>query len=824
MKMKNYVLNGEWKMLREKTGESFSVSVPCDNYTQLLAAGAIPDPYYGTNEKDVQWVGREKWIYEKTFSLKDEDLECRRILLSCKALDTLCEVYINGALAGKGENAFIKYEFDIKPLVNSGENTVKIIFMPPVEYAENLQNEKPLPKNCNGTDGIAYIRKPACHFGWDWGPSIPFSGITDDISVLCFDNRLEDLKIKQIHKDGKVTLKINPIVDGTGTAEGKVICPDGAEIPFKGEDEIVIDNPELWWTHELSGKERQPLYTVTAELDGSSITKKTGLRTIRLDRDADEFGGNFCFYLNGVPIFAKGANWIIPDSLIGRCTNETVDYYIDSALQANFNMIRIWGGAYYASDYFLQKCDECGLLIWQDFMFACLMYPFYEDDFRENVMSEIKYNVERMKHHPALALWGGNNEIETMFSYMPANLKIVQWYKKFFYEILKDFVNEVDGDIPYIPTSPIGEDFRKGVTGDAWGDTHMWNVWHGQKPLNYYRKRMTRFCSEFGLESLPSADAVRTFAEEKDMGLTTEVFNSHQKCRNGNRKMLFYLLEKFYEAEHFEDMVYMTGLIQKECIADATEHWRRNRGRCNGSLFWQYNDCWQAPSWSSVDYTGKWKPLQYHARHFFEPLCVSVEETKNDFKIYCINDLTAEQSVTISYTLASLNGKVIKENTLETVLKPLSSTAVAHEKVSGNKKDMFLSVKMMKDGVVISQRTKIFVPDRDLSLTGGTIKKTVSYNDGELTVKLISPVFCRSVMVDIKDFPTPFSDNYFDLLPNEEKTITVKTDKEYNSEDVTIKSLADIPVKKSKLKSRLYRIKFALEPENIANWFWYSVN
>ena len=668
-------------MLREKTGESFSVSVPCDNYTQLLAAGAIPDPYYGTNEKDVQWVGREKWIYEKTFSLKDEDLECRRILLSCKALDTLCEVYINGALAGKGENAFIKYEFDIKPLLNSGENTVKIIFMSPVEYAENLQNEKPLPKNCNGTDGIAYIRKPACHFGWDWGPSIPLSGITDDISVLCFDNRLEDLKIKQIHKDGKVTLKINPIVDGTGVAEGKVICPDGVEIPFKGESEIVIDNPELWWTHELSGKERQPLYTVTAKLDGSSITKKTGLRTIRLDRDADEFGGNFCFYLNGVPIFAKGANWIIPDSLIGRCTNETVDYYIDSALQANFNMIRIWGGAYYASDYFLQKCDEYGLLIWQDFMFACLMYPFYEDDFRENVMAEIKYNVERMKHHPAIALWGGNNEIETMFSYMPANLKIVQWYKKFFYEILKDFVNEVDGDIPYIPTSPIGEDFRKGVTGDAWGDTHMWNVWHGQKPLNYYRKRMTRFCSEFGLESLPSADAVRTFAEEKDMGLTTEVFNSHQKCRNGNRKMLFYLLEKFYEAEHFEDMVYMTGLIQKECIADATEHWRRNRGRCNGSLFWQYNDCWQAPSWSSVDYTGKWKPLQYHARHFFEPLCVSVEETKNDFKIYCINDLTAEQSVTISYTLASFNGKVIKENTLETVLKPLSSTAVAHEKV-----------------------------------------------------------------------------------------------------------------------------------------------
>lgn len=821
--MTTYNLNGQWNMTRTSTGEQYNVKVPSDNYTQLLELGVIPDPYYKDNEKLVEWVGREDWSYEKTFTLTDTDLNNRKILLVCKALDTICEIYVNSRLAGKGENAHLKYEFDIKPFVKAGENTLKIDFKSPVPLAEKLQTEKPLPKNCNGTDGIAYIRKPHCHFGWDWGPHIPLSGITDDISVICFDNRLADVEIKQIHENGKVIVKINPVVDGEGEVYSKLICPDGTELPIEG-NEILIENPELWWTKELSGKEEQPLYMVTATLDDTEITKKIGLRTIRLDRSADEFGSNFCFYLNEVPIFAKGANWIIPDSLMGRTTTATYDYYINSALEANFNMLRIWGGAYYAPDYFYEQCDEKGLLIWQDFMFACLMYPFYEEDFTNNVLKEIEYNVKRINSHPSLAMWGGNNEIETMFSYMPEAMKIVQWYKKFFYEILADFVKKLDPDTPYIPTSPIGESFRKGVTGDDHGDTHMWNVWHGQKPLNYYRSRPTRFCSEFGLESLPSMDAIRQFTEEKDYNITSEIFNAHQKCKSGNRKMLFYLLEKYYEPRNFEDMIYMTNLIQKECIADATEHWRRHRERCNGSLFWQFNDCWQAPSWSSVDFTGKWKALQYASRHFFEPVCVSIEETSKDYKIYAINDFKQQKNVKIVLALAYLNGKVISSNQLEKTLKSLSSECVFTAKITGNKKNMFLSVKMYENDKLISERTKIFVPDRDLKLTPNTIKKSVSYENGELKIKLLSSAYCRSVMIDIPDFSTPFSDNYFDLLPNEEKIITVKTGKKYTDRDVTVKSLADIAVKKSKLKANLYRLKFTLEPENIANLFWYSVN
>ncbi|MBQ8765685.1 MAG: glycoside hydrolase family 2 protein [Clostridia bacterium] len=819
-----YSLNGQWNMTRVTTGDKYAVNVPSDNYTQLLELGVIPDPYYKDNEKLVGWIGREDWKYERTFKLTEDDFNNRKVLLVCKALDTLCDVYVNDQLVGKGENAHLKYEFDIKNVAKAGENTLKITFFAPTTYAEKMQAEKPIPKNCNGTDGAAYIRKPHCHFGWDWGPHLPLSGITDDISVVCFNNRLQDVEIKQFHENGKVTVKINPIIDGEGEITAKIIYPDGTEYEVQN-NEIVIDNPELWWTKELSGKEKQPLYTVVATLGESTISKKIGLRTIRLDRSKDQYGTNFCFYLNGVPIFGKGANWILPDSLMGRTTKETYDYYIDSALQANFNMLRIWGGAYYTPDYFLEQCDEKGLLIWQDFMFACLMYPFYEDGFRENVLTEIEYQVNRIKSHPCLCLWGGNNEIETMFSYMPETMKIVQWYKKFFYEILKDLVARLDPDTPYIETSPIGESFRKGVTGDDHGDTHMWTVWHGQKPLNYYRSRPTRFCSEFGLESLPSMDAVRQFAEEKDYYITSDIFNSHQKCRNGNRKMLYYLLEKYYEPRKFEDLIYMTNLIQKECIQDATEHWRRHRERCNGSLFWQYNDCWQAPSWSSVDFTGKWKALQYSARHFFEPLCVSIEETDKDYKVYILNDTLSEHNVTVKVCISTLDGKVLYENTKKQgfAVSVAPNSRVLYEKgnISGNKKDMFLSVKMFENGKLISERTKIFVPDRDLKLTPDTIQKTVTYENDEIVVKLLSPVFCRSVMVDIPDFRTPFSDNYFDLLPNEEKIITVKADKLYN---VTVKSLADIPVKGSKLKTALYRTKFFIEPENLANWFYYSTN
>ena len=817
-------LNGSFTMTCSKLQEPLEVTVPTDNYTALLDAGIIPNPYDGQNEAAVASFGRANFSFSRTFFLPAEWLEKRRLVLRCKALDTLCTLYCNGQKIGEGQNAHLEYRFDLLPYVHVGENTLRIDFFSPVEYAETKQKEKPLPKNNNGTDGIAYLRKPACHFGWDWGPHLPLCGITDDIEILAYDVRVEDIHIRQFHENGKVRLQVTPILDGEAPVELTLHCPDGTSLAFAESGELILENPQLWWTRELSQTDTQPLYTVSATCGGDTLQKRIGLRTIRLDRQPDQYGGNFCFYLNDVPIFAKGASWILPDALMGRVTADTYKQYIDDALSANFNMLRVWGGAYYAPDVFYDYCDERGLLIWQDFMFACLMYPFYESDFLENVLAETAYQMQRFGHHASLALLAGNNEIETMFSYMPKNLPIVQWYKTFFYEILKEQVEKLLPDTPYIPTSPIGAAFRKGVTGDAFGDTHMWNVWHGQKPLHYYRKRMTRFCSEFGLESLPSLDAIQTFAKPEDLGLTTSVFLSHQKCMGGNLKMLYYLFEKFHEPQNFEDFPYFTGLIQKECIADATEHWRRNRHRCHGSLFWQYNDCWPAPSWSSVDYLGKWKPLQYHARHFFAPLTVSICETGRNFQIFAINDLKEAQTVTVSFTLLNFDGQVRAEKAEERTLPPCESVFVCSDTVKGNLQNVVLVARLLKDGKILAEKTKIFVPDKDLQLQPPTLKKRLEQTENGLLLHLKANTFCRSVMVDIRGETAPFSDNYFDLLPNTEKSITLHTQKTYTEKDIHVQSLYDIPVQKNSLSEKLFRLKFALQPLNIGNWFWYSVN
>ncbi len=820
--MKAYSLNGQWKMTRVATGEIFDVTVPSDNYTQLFKLGVIQDPFFRDNESKVEWVGREAWSYTRTFELGNDDLRAKRIILRAKALDTLCEIYVNDSLIGKCQNAHLMHEFDVKRYVSGGLNTIMVKFAPPTTYAEERQKQSPLPRNFNGTDGIAYLRKPHCHFGWDWGPHIPLSGITGDVDLIVCNSRLVDVNVEQIHWDGKVTLMATPILEGDGDVSVRLICPNGEALDFV-DGEVVVERPELWWTKELSGKESQPLYTVVATFEGQRVEKRIGLRTIRLDRGLDAYGSSFCFYLNGVPIFAKGANWILPDSLMGRVGDDVYDKYINYALASNFNMIRVWGGAYYGSDHFFDVCDEKGILVWQDFMFACLMYPFYDKEFERNVLDEVEYNVNRLKSHASLALWCGNNEVEEMFSYLPEKSKLVKAYKDFFHCTLKNKVASLDPQTPYVPTSPTGDGFRKGVTAVNRGDVHMWTVWHGQKPLNYYRKKLARFCSEFGMESLPSMDAINEFAGDGDLSLTGAVFNSHQKCMSGNRKMLYYMYEKFYQPERFADLVYFTQLTAGECVADATEHWRRNRHRCHGSLFWQFNDCWQAPSWSSVDYTGKWKMLQYMAKQFFEPLTVSIEEKGSDYKVYVVNDYAESKCARVELALLHLDGKTVFTTHVEGRVDGLSSQCLFHGKIKENLKDVVLRAKLFVGDALISERTKIFVADRDLRLTNCTIEKSVRREGDRVEITLKSNVYARRVMLDVAQLDTPFSHNCFDLLPGESKVITVETNKTFTAEDVVVKCLNNIPVKVSKLHNWAYRTKFFLEPVNLAQWIFYSL-
>lgn len=816
--MKSISLNGKWKMTLKSAGRDYEANVPCSDYSAMLDCGAISNPFYSCNEKDCLFIADSEKTFKKSFHVEKELLDNEKIILSCKMLDTLCDVYMNDILIGKGQNAYLCYEFDAKQAVREGENTVKITFYSPVDYVVQKQKENPLPRNANGINGVPYIRKPACHFGWDWGINLPFSGIIGDIELLAYHSEITDFDVEQEHVDG--TVKIDVTAFGDGAANGEIIAPDGKVIPLvfeNGKASAVIENPDLWWTYELSGKDVQPLYTVKV----NNLTKRIGLRTIVLNRDEDEYGNNFQFVLNGVPIFAKGANLIPANAMADKITDSDTAKLIHDARLANMNMIRVWGGGYYGSDSFFDMCDEKGILVWQDFMFACLMYPFYEEDFLNNVKAEIAYNVKRLKHHAALALWCGNNEIEFMFAHLPEQQKIVQWYKKFFYEILPAEIRKEDKKTSYIETSPIGKGFRKNITADNWGDTHMWHVWHGSKNLKYYRTRMTRFCSEYGMESLPSMDCIKEFAPADELDLYSKTMLYHQKCLSGNSKMFFYLLERYKEPASFEDLIYFTGLTQMECIRDATEHWRRNKGRCNGSLWWQYNDCWGAPSWSSVDFFGKWKPLMYASKEFNQPFTLSFEDTKNSVAIYIINDTLKKKPCSLKFSIYDFDGhKLLSKNVDIRMKANVSKKAIEIPVRAINKKNCFIKATLSCGGSIVAERTKVLLPERKLHLKKANIKCTVLNNE----ITLESDTFARQVFVDVKGVNVPLTENCFDLLPGRKKTIKLSDNAMINPDDVTVKCVNNIECKGSALGRLIYRLKFVLQPVNLANMFYYSVS
>ncbi len=529
----NLDLTGGWLFKNVKHDEWLPATVPGCKYLDLLELGLIPDPFYGTNEKDVYWVGLDDWEYRKNFHVIIDELKSDSIKLVCEMLDTICDVYVNDALVGKGENTHLEYRFEVKPFIKPGENSIRIVFYSPVRYVQQKQKNEKCPKNWNGLDGIPHIRKPQCHFGWDWGPVLPPSGISRNIFIeLSNTARIQEIQINQIHSSNRVTLNISALIENFYETDIvydlSVKTPNGVGMIRTGVckhsilENVDIDEPEYWWTNDLSNKSEQPLYTMTATIKSNGeiideIKKVLGLRTITLNRERDQYGSNFQFILNGVPIFIKGANWIPADTFINRFDKEKLKYSIDAALFSNMNMLRVWGGGYYESDEFYALCDRYGILIWQDFAYACQPYPFFDEAFLVNVMRETAYNVKRLRHHACLAVWCGNNEIEALSAAWVFDRKYTQWTERFFYHMLEPEIRKHDKTTAYIPGSPCGVAHKAGYDKDNVGDTHLWAVWHGLQPMNYYCKRMTRFCSEFGFESLPDIKTIERFAKPKDL-------------------------------------------------------------------------------------------------------------------------------------------------------------------------------------------------------------------------------------------------------------------------------------------------------------------
>lgn len=828
------LLNGEWLFKQSDKNEWLPATVPGCNFLDLMDNGLLDDPFLKLNEKDASWVGEKDWEYKKVFTLSKEDLDFDRIIFGAKMLDTVCDVYLNSKPVKHCENCFIKQEADVKEILCEGENELKIYFHSPVNYVKQKYAKCATPINSNGQNGIVHIRKPQCHFGWDWGPVLPPSGITDDIYLEFVKSaRIGNFTVKQEYLNPNAVINAFADVEGDGAeCEITVTAPNGEVLKKNGfSAEFNIDEPELWWTYELSQKEVQPLYTVTARIfvNGKAVdesTKKIGIRKIELNTELDEYGKNFQFRLNGVPLFIKGANYIPADSFITRYDEDKEKYFLNAARYSNLNMLRIWGGGYYGSDRMYSLCDEMGILLWQDFQFACQAYPFFDDAFLENVKQEVRYNVNRISHHPSLAVWCGNNEIEDMHMAWINMPKYIKWTETFFYNILEPELRLYDTQTPFTPGSPIGISHNNGVYADNVGDTHLWGVWHGLKPMNYYRKRMTRFCSEFGFESLPDMNAIRIFADKSDYDLNSPVFLSHQKCLNGNDKMIYYIATRFNLPKHFRDYVYLSQVTQLECIADATEHWRRNKGRCNGSMYWQFNDCWGVCSWSSIDYYGNYKALEYGARNVNAPLSVSVEDSSESIKIWALNDFNEQRNIEVAYELFDFEQGTIKQEK-----KALSLEAVKNEIVFDlsvkelsrlcGPKHSGIAVTLFENGNQAMQKVVLFDKEKNLALPKSKLSTKIYKKNNCLELHIKTDKFARLVKAECSASHYPFSDNFFDILPNGEKIITIKKPEGVSldelAESIVVYSLTDIEFDKSKIKSFAKQAKLYFSPINIGN-------
>ncbi len=635
--MKQLSLCGAWTL--EIPGSAFGsvpAQVPGSVYHDLLTAGRIPDPFYRDNETRAPALMENDFHYSRTFHVDGDLLSCGAVLLRCEGLDTLATVYINGSEAGQANNMHRTWEFDVKSLLREGENTVSVRFSSPTKYIRESYAANPADGSDDAMKGFPNLRKAHCMFGWDWGPRLPDAGIWRDISLIGVDKaRIRDVLVEQFHEDGKVTLKVHTHVARLTDADTVILInvtsPDGTVFINAGECcEITIEDPRLWWP---AGYGAQPLYQVEVSLTAATGEvldgwhRRIGLRTMTVSRVKNGESESFSHCVNGVDVFAMGMDYIPEDNLLPRVTPARTRRLLEDARAANCNLIRVWGGGYYPDDWFYDACDELGLLVWQDFMFACAVYNLTEE-FEETITAELVDNVRRLRSHPSLALWCGNNEME-LFTSLGNWIKTMRQksdYIKIFQYIIPKVLKAEDPQAFYWPSSPSsGGDFDD-PGSEKRGDVHDWDVWHGLKPFTDYRNYLFSYVSEFGFQSFPCMETIDSFTLPEDRNVFSYVMEKHQRNASANGRIISYLSQTYLYPANLDKLVYASQLLQAQAMQYGVEHWRRNRGRCMGAVIWQLNDCWPVASWAGIDCFGRWKALQYYARRFFAPVLISCHE------------------------------------------------------------------------------------------------------------------------------------------------------------------------------------------------------
>ena len=636
--MKTLSLNGAWRLDIPGLGKAnLGATVPGDLYNDLLNAGEMPDPFWRDNETAALQLMEHDFIYRRTFQVPRELLDADRVLLRCEGLDTLAAIEINGRIAGTADNMHRTWEYDVKALLRPGENAIAVTFASPTKFIRRANAARFVEGSSDAMQGFPQIRKAHCMFGWDWGPRLPDCGIWRDIAIIGVDRaRIRDVHIRQRHGGGRVVLSVDTrlirYADDDLRVTVDVTAPNGDLLFAAGERcEIAVDEPQLWWPAGLGG---QPLYRVVVTLSrgGEPLDRwegRIGLRTLSVcrEKDPDGRGETFCHIVNGVKVFAMGADYIPEDNLFGRRSPNRTRRLLEDARLANMNCVRVWGGGCYPDDWFYDICDELGLLVWQDCMFACAVY-YLTDAFDESIRAEIADNARRLRHHASLALWCGNNEMESFVKqgeWVNSPREVADYIKMYEY-IIPQVLKAEDPDTFYWPSSPSsGGSFDDPQSPDR-GDVHYWDVWHGLKPFTEYRKFLFRYVSEFGFQSFPCMATIESFTEPGDRNPFSRIMEKHQRNASANGRIAEYLSQTYLYPTSLDAFVYASQLLQAQAMQYGVEHWRRHRGRCMGAVIWQLNDCWPVVSWSSIDYFGRWKALHYYEKRFFAPVLISCHE------------------------------------------------------------------------------------------------------------------------------------------------------------------------------------------------------
>ncbi|WP_095172405.1 MULTISPECIES: beta-mannosidase [Blautia] len=794
--------------------------VPGTVYTDLLRNGKMEDPFWKDNEDKICALMEKDYEYRCRFTLLPGMLKNHRVVLHFEGLDTLAEIYVNQTYAGKAFNMHRIWEFDVKDLLQEGENELQVIFHSPLKYIAEAYKKYGNIGNDDTYEGFMHLRKAHYMFGWDWGAHLPDAGIFRPVSLLGIQEaRIDNVYIQQSHGEDRVSLAFRVEVresvkslPSPFTYTVRIKEPEGRIWVLEDSpEELTIENPKLWWVNNLGS---QPLYDICVTLcyQGAILDtweRKIGLRQVTMRREKDRWGESFAHELNGRSIFAMGADYIPEDHLLGRTGREKTRKLLEACREANFNVIRVWGGGCYPEDWFYELCDEMGFLVWQDFMFACSVYEL-TPEFEENIRREFADNIKRIRHHASLGLWCGNNEMEMFVDEgcWVTKPSEVRDYLFMYERILPEVLSKYDPQTFYWPASPSsGGSFDDPNDPDR-GDVHYWKVWHGNRPFSEYRKHFFRYASEFGFQAFPFKKTLEQITDDpEDFNIFSYVMEKHQRNYGANGKIMNYLQQTYRYPTEFTTLLYASQLLQADAIRYGVEHFRRNRGRCMGAVYWQLNDCWPVVSWSSIDYGGRWKALHYYAKRFFAPVMISCREEgwmtqeanmnrqhftfEKSIRLNVANETLEDKKIKVCWQLRNQKAEILHLEEQEITVPALS--AVWMEKTELPHADVFTQYVSfqaieVKDGEekaqVLSEGTVIF-----------SYPKYFRYEDPCLTwekegnkIRVTASSYAKSVEILNEEEDLVLSDNYFDLNGDTKEVEIISG----NADTLRLRSVYDI--------------------------------